>query len=71
MTDYTWVVSAGGTITSGGTALSPTVTITWNTAGPQTVSVIYTNASGCRAASPTVKPVGVNPLPATSPIWHN
>jgi hypothetical protein len=71
MTDYTWVVSAGGTITSGGTALSPTVTITWNTAGPKTVSVIYMNASGCRAISPTVKPVGVNPLPATSPIWHN
>jgi hypothetical protein len=71
MTDYTWVVSAGGTITSGGTTSSPTVTITWNTVAPQTVSVIYTNASGCRAISPTVKPVGINPLPATSPIWHN
>ena len=71
MTSYTWVVSAGGTITSGGTATDPTVTITWNTAGPQTVSVNYTNVSGCTAASPTAKPVTVNPLPTTSPIWHN
>lgn len=71
MTAYTWVVSAGGTITSGGTATDPTVTITWNTAGPQTVSVNYTNATGCTAASPTVKPVTVNPLPTTSPIKHN
>ncbi len=71
MTAYTWVVSAGGTITSGGTVTDNTVTITWNTAGPQTVSVNYTNATGCMAAAPTVKPVTVNPLPTTSPIWHN
>jgi len=71
MTAYTWVVSAGGTITSGGTFTDNTVTITWNTAGPQTVSVNYTNATGCSATSPTVKPVTVNPLPTTSPIWHN
>ena len=47
MTGYTWAVSSGGTITSGqGTN---TVTVTWNTAGTQTVSVTYTNSSitGC------------------------
>ena len=71
MTVYTWVVSAGGTITAGGTGIDDTVTITWNTAVPQTVSINYTNANGCIAASPKVIPITVNPLPTTSPIWHN
>jgi hypothetical protein len=71
MTGYSWVVSAGGTITSGGTASDNTVTITWNTAGPQTVSVNYTNATGCMATNRTNKDITVNPLPTTSPIWHN
>ena len=63
MTGYTWSVSAGGTITAGGTSSSNTVTITWNTAGNQTVSVNYTNASGCAAASPTVLAISVIPIP--------
>ncbi|MCX6249114.1 MAG: T9SS type A sorting domain-containing protein [Bacteroidetes bacterium] len=63
MTSYTWAVSAGGTITAGGTATSNTATITWNTAGAQTVSVNYTNGNSCTAASPTVYNVTVNPLP--------
>jgi hypothetical protein len=71
MTAYSWAVSSGGTITSGGTASDNTVTITWNTAGPQTVSVNYSNATGCTATSQTVKAVTVNPIPTTSPIWHN
>jgi len=63
MTNYVWAVSAGGTITSGGTTTSNTATITWNTSGAQTVSVRYTNASGCIAAAPTVRNVTVNTLP--------
>ena len=63
MTSYVWVVSAGGAVTAGGTATSNTVTVTWNTAGAQTVSIRYTNASGCIAASPVVYNVTVNPLP--------
>jgi glucokinase len=63
MTNYAWVVSAGGSITAGGTATSNTVTVTWNTSGAQTVSVNYTNANSCTAASPTVYNVTVNPLP--------
>jgi protein-S-isoprenylcysteine O-methyltransferase Ste14 len=63
MTSYIWAVSAGGTITSGGTATNNTVTVTWNTAGAQTVSVNYTNANSCTAASPTSYPVTVNALP--------
>ncbi len=63
MTAYVWNVSAGGTVTAGGTAGDNTVTVTWNTAGAQSVSVNYTNGSGCTATGPTVKTVAVNPLP--------
>ena len=63
MTGYNWSVSAGGTITAGGTATSNTVTVTWNTTGAQTVSVNYTNGNGCTAAAPNVYNVTVNPLP--------
>jgi hypothetical protein len=61
MTNYTWSVSAGGTITAGGSATNNTVTVTWNTAGAQTVSVNYKNANGCSAAAPTVYNVTVIP----------
>jgi hypothetical protein len=61
--NYVWLVSAGGSITSGGTAADNTVTVTWNTAGAQTVSVNYTNANNCTAAAATVYNVTVNPLP--------
>ena len=63
MTNYVWSVSAGGTVTAGGTATSNTVTVTWNTAGARTVSVNYKNAGGCTAVNPTVKNVTVNALP--------
>jgi hypothetical protein len=68
MTAYTWSVT-GGTITAG--VGTDAVTITWNTAGTQTVSVNYTNATGCMAASSKEESVTVVPLPTTSPIWHN
>lgn len=64
MTNYLWTVSAGGTITSGGTPTDNSVTVTWNTLGPQSVSVNYTNASGCTGASPAVLNVTVNAAPA-------
>jgi len=63
MTGYVWNVSAGGAITAGGTATSNTVTITWSTAGAKTVSVSYTNANGCTAATPTVFNISVFTLP--------
>ena len=40
MTGYVWLVT-GGDITSGGTSTSSTVTVTWTTPGPQSVSVTY------------------------------
>jgi hypothetical protein len=36
------------------------ITVTWNTPGAQTISVNFTDANGCTAASPTVYPVTVN-----------
>jgi hypothetical protein len=63
MTNYSWLVSGGGIITAGGDITDNTVTVTWNTAGPQTVSVNYTNGNGCSAASATVLDVAVLPAP--------
>jgi len=62
MTNYAWTVS-GGTITAGGTATSSTATVTWTSVGTHTISVNYTNANGCTAASPVIYTVTVNPLP--------
>jgi hypothetical protein len=72
MTNYIWSVSAGGMVTAGGTSTSSTVTVTWIATGPQTISVIYTNANGCTANPATVYNVTVNPLPMPSiNIWNN
>jgi len=61
MTGYTWFVSSAGNITSGATTKE--INVTWNTPGPQTVTVNYINASGCIAKAVTVKNIIVNPLP--------
>jgi hypothetical protein len=63
MANYIWNVSPGGNITAGGTTTSNTVTVTWNSAGTQTVSVNYTNANNCTGSTSTVNNVTVNPLP--------
>ncbi|MCL3782722.1 DNRLRE domain-containing protein, partial [Prolixibacteraceae bacterium JC049] len=62
MSNYIWVVSAGGTITSGGGISDNSVTITWNTGGAQTVSVNYTDGNGCTASSAVTSNVTVNSL---------
>ncbi|MCX6304382.1 MAG: T9SS type A sorting domain-containing protein [Bacteroidetes bacterium] len=59
-TGYVWTVT-GGTITAGqGTS---SVTVTWTTAGAQTVCVNYANASLCTAAAPVCYNVTVNAVP--------
>jgi hypothetical protein len=60
--NYVWNVT-GGTITSGGSTSDNTVTVTWGSIGAKTVSVNYTNGSGCSAVSPTSYPVSVVALP--------
>ncbi len=67
MTNYTWTVSSGGTIVSG--AGTNSVQVQWNAAGAQSVSVTYSNATGCPAQNPTVYNVTVNGAPsAAGPI---
>ncbi|MEI7724473.1 MAG: gliding motility-associated C-terminal domain-containing protein [Bacteroidota bacterium] len=66
MTAYAWGVSAGGIITSGFGTNS--VTIEWITAGPQSVSILYTDQFGCTAAEPSSFPVNVKPLPEPAGI---
>ncbi|HOY32562.1 MAG TPA: hypothetical protein PKW80_11845, partial [Bacteroidales bacterium] len=61
MTGYSWIISAGGSITSG--AGTNSVQVSWNTAGPQTISVNYTDGNGCTAATATTYNVMVNTLP--------
>jgi uncharacterized protein (TIGR02145 family) len=64
MNNYSWLVSAGGSITAGGGASDSFVTVLWNTAGLQTVSVNYFMSTGCTAAAPFVLNVTVKPRPA-------
>lgn len=61
MTTYSWTVTPGGTIVSGGQATDHSVTILWQTPGSQSVSVNYIVGTGCTAPSPTSLPVTVNP----------
>ena len=62
MTNYTWAVSPGGTITSG--SGTNTIAVTWNDLGPQWVSVGFTNSYGCTTVTPTVYNLFVNPPPS-------
>jgi gliding motility-associated-like protein len=66
MSNYTWVVSAGGTITAGGGTANNTVTVTWTTTGAKTVTVNYNNLNGCTATSPATHNVTVNALPVAT-----
>lgn len=68
MSNYTWTIT-GGTIDSGqGTS---SISVTWTATGPQTLTVTYTNPSGCNPSAPTSFTVIVNLLPNTSQIFHN
>jgi hypothetical protein len=59
MTSYNWAVSIGGTIISG--AGTNAITVSWPYAGSRSVSVTYTNPTGCATVNPTVYNVTINP----------
>jgi large repetitive protein len=61
-TNYAWTIS-GGTLTSGGSATDNTATVSWPTAGPQSISVNYTDVNGCPAPAATVYNVNVTSAP--------
>jgi hypothetical protein len=69
MTNYSWSISAGGSIASGES--TNTINVIWNDPGTQTVSVNYSNGSSCTAVTATVQNVNVNPLPNPAPITTN
>jgi len=61
MTDYNWIITSGGAITSG--AGTNSITVDWNIVGNQTVGISYSNKNGCTGNSVAVYNVKVNPLP--------
>jgi len=64
MSNYIWGISSGGTIVSG--AGTNSVQVTWNSAGSQTITVIYSNSAGCQAQNPTVFNVTVSLMPSAA-----
>ncbi len=68
MSNYVWTIT-GGTIDSGQGTNS--ISVTWTATGVQTITVTYTNLTGCNPLVPTSYNVTVNVLPNTSPIYHN
>ncbi len=67
MTAYTWTVSPGGVIMSGGT--TNVLTVSWTASGSQWVRVNYTNLNGCQALNPAQFNVTVFSSPAaTGPV---
>ncbi|GHU90192.1 hypothetical protein FACS1894155_08220 [Bacteroidia bacterium] len=59
---YTWNWTQGGASLTGGTT-GNTLILNWNTPGPKTVEVNYTDANGCTAAAPSSTNVLINPTP--------
>ena len=71
MTGYIWTVSSGGAITAGGGNQDNTMTVTWNTAGIQTVSVNYINTNNCIATAPAIRNVTVSNTPPAQIALNN
>jgi PKD repeat protein len=66
MSSYTWAVSAGGSITSGGGTNDNTIEVSWNNSGSQWVSVNYYNTNNCSAATAVTNNLIVLALPTAS-----
>ncbi len=62
--NYAWEVSSGGTIITGQGTYQ--VEISWNTPGENTVSVNYSDLTGCTAVTPAVFDVEVLPFPGSA-----
>ncbi len=71
MNNYAWNISAGGTVTAGGSATDPTITVLWNTTGPQTVSVNYVVGASCSPPSPATININVKPVPILTNSLNN
>lgn len=69
MSNYVWTVSPGGQIMTG--AGTSTITVKWNTAGAQYLTINYTSAAGCPAAGATTYNVNVGSLPNPTIVGAN
>ncbi|MEI7662240.1 MAG: FISUMP domain-containing protein [Bacteroidota bacterium] len=58
--NYNWSVTGGNIITNTGSQIS----VQWTSSGNQTITVIYSNTTGCSPSTPASYPVTVHPLPA-------
>ncbi|MEI7491429.1 MAG: Ig-like domain-containing protein [Bacteroidota bacterium] len=66
MNNYTWAISAGGSILTG--AGTNSIQVHWNNAGAQSLSVNYNNSNGCQAQNPTLLNVTVNNKPDAASV---
>ncbi|MEI6900704.1 MAG: FISUMP domain-containing protein, partial [Bacteroidota bacterium] len=57
---YQWSYSPGGTLITGGSAVDTSITIQWNSLGPQWIKVSYTDVNGCSPTVPTQKNIVVS-----------
>ena len=57
--NYNWTVTGGNIIANTGSQIS----VTWTSTGNHTVTVIYSNSTGCSPSTPASYPVTVNALP--------
>ncbi|TGD58542.1 Ig-like domain-containing protein [Flavobacterium humi] len=53
MTNYSWNVTSGGNIISGGTATDNSVTVSWDQIGNESISVAFVDTNGCSGSSTT------------------
>ncbi|MEI6899407.1 MAG: FISUMP domain-containing protein, partial [Bacteroidota bacterium] len=65
-TNYQWSYSLGGTVISGGTNSSNTVTMVWSIPGANWIAVNYTDANGCTDTIPVQKNVWIKTGPPLS-----
>ena len=66
MNNYNWVISAGGTVTAGGTATDHTVTVNWDNTGAQTVQITYDDSNGGCTSTTATKNITVKPEPTVT-----
>lgn len=58
MNNYTWTIT-GGTILSGGTSTSNSVTVVWQNVGNPSIEVSYTTPAGCFVQMNAELPIGI------------
>jgi hypothetical protein len=75
MSNYSWTISAGGSVSAGGGINDNTVTVLWDLVSfppipsLQTIAVNYDDSNGCSALSDETLDVSVYKTPDTGPAY--